>query len=168
MNPSIHITNRRTAEAIARTLREQNRAGAFLSIHSTDEEKPDLSTPGGSSCYLCFDDVEDNSIPGCTPMSDTQAALAANFLEELAASDTTTLIVHCSAGISRSAGVAAAIHDALEWPVANAQDNDVFRDGKFAPNMHCYRTMLRALGGDVTQEELEALWQAAVESADET
>lgn len=44
----------------------------------------------------------------------------------------------------------------------------MFRDGKFAPNMHCYRTMLRALGGDVTQEELEALWQAVVESADET
>lgn len=168
MNPSIHITNRRTAEAVACTLREQNRAGAFLSIHGTDEETPDLSTPGGSSCYLCFDDVEDDSVPGCTPMSDTQATLIANFLEELAASDPSTLIVHCSAGISRSAGVAAAIHDALGWPVANAQDNDVFRDGKFAPNMHCYRTMLRALGGDVTQEELDALWQAAVESADET
>lgn len=168
MNPSIHITNRRTAEAVARTLRERNRAGAFLSIHGTDEREPDLSTPGGSSCYLCFDDVEDDSIPGCTPMSDAQATLAANFLEDLATSDTTTLIVHCSAGISRSAGVAAAIHDAQGWPVANARDNDVFRDGKFAPNMHCYRTMLRALGGDVTQEELDALWRAAVESADET
>lgn len=168
MNPSIHITNRRTAEAVARTLRERNRAGAFLSIRGTDEETPDLSTPGGSSCYLCFDDVEDDSVPGCTPMSGDQATLAANFLEELTASNPTTLIVHCSAGISRSAGVAAAIHDALGWPVANARDNDVFRDGKFAPNMHCYRTMLRALGGDVTQEELEALWQAAVESADET
>lgn len=168
MTPSIHITNRRTAKAVARTLRERGRAGAFLSIRGTDEEKPDLSTPGGSSCYLCFDDVEDDSIPGCTPMSNAQATLAANFLEELTTSDPTTLIVHCSAGISRSAGVAAAIHDALGWPIANAQDNDVFRDGKFAPNMHCYRTMLRALGGDVTQEELEALWQAAVESADET
>lgn len=168
MNPSIHITNRRTAEAVARTLRERNRAGAFLSIRGTDEETPDLSTPGGSSCYLCFDDVEDDSVPGCTPMSDAQATLVANFLAELTASDPATLIVHCSAGISRSAGVAAAIHDALRWPVANARDDNVFRDGKFAPNMHCYRTMLRALGGDVTQEELDALWQAAVESADET
>lgn len=168
MNPSTHITNRRTAEAVARTLRERNRAGAFLSIRSTDEETPDLSTPGGSSCYLCFDDVEDNSVPGCTPMSDAQATLAANFLKDLSTSNTTTLIVHCSAGISRSAGVAAAIHDALGWPIANARDNDVFRDGKFAPNMHCYRTMLRALGGDVTQKELDALWQAVVESADET
>lgn len=168
MNPSIHITNRRTAEAVARTLRERNRAGAFLSIHGTDEETPNLSTPGGSSCYLCFDDVEDDSVLGCVPMSDAQATLAANFLEDLVTSDTATLIVHCSAGISRSAGVAAAIHDALGWPIANARDNDVFRDGKFAPNMHCYRTMLRALGGDVTQEELDALWQAVVESADET
>lgn len=112
--------------------------------------------------------MEDDSVPGCTPISDAQATLAANFLEDLATSDTTTLIVHCSAGISRSAGVAAAIHEALGWPIANARDNDVFRDGKFAPNMHCYRTMLRALGSDVTQEELDALWQAAVESADET
>lgn len=168
MNPSIHITNRRTAEAVARTLREQNRAGAFLSIRGTDEKTPDLSTPGGSSCYLCFDDVEDDSVPGCTPMSDAQATLAANFLEEVAASNTTTLIVHCSAGISRSAGVTAAIHEALGWPIANARDNDVFRDGKFAPNMHCYLTMLRTLGGDVTQEELEALWQAVVDNADET
>lgn len=69
---------------------------------------------------------------------------------------------------SRAFAFAAAIHDALGWPIANARDNDVFRDGKFTPNMHCYRTMLRALGGDVTQEELEALWQAAVENADET
>ena len=101
-------------------------------------------------------------------MSDTQATLATNFLEDLAASSPTTLIVHCSAGISRSAGVAAAIHEALGWPIANTRNSDVFRDGKFAPNMHCYRTMLRALGGDVTQEELDALWQAVVENADET
>lgn len=122
MNPSIHITNRRTAEAVARTLRERNQAGAFLSIRGTNEKTPDLSTPGGSACYLCFDDVEDNnSIPGCTPMSDAQAALASDFLEELTASAPTTLIVHCSAGISRSAGVAAAIHDALGWPVASTQ-----------------------------------------------
>lgn len=168
MNPSIHITNRRTAEAVARTLRERNRAGAFLSIRGTDEKTPDLSTPGGSSCYLCFDDVEDDNITGCVPMSDAQATLAANFLKELTTSNPATLIVHCSAGISRSAGVAAAIHDALGWPIANARDDDVFRDGKFAPNMHCYRTMLRALGGDVTREELDALWQAAVNSADET
>lgn len=57
-------------------------------------------------------------------------------------------------------------HEALGWEIRNAYKSNVFADGKFSPNMRCYRMTLRAMGYDVTPEELEHLWQTAVDSAD--
>ena len=54
----------------------------------------------------------------------------------------------------------------LGWKIRNAYESDVFTDGKFSPNMRCYRMVLRAMGCDATPEELERLWQTAVDSAD--
>ena len=48
-------------------------------------------------------------------------------------------IVHCEAGVSRSAGVGAAIMKAL-----NGDDWDVFKNPLKCPNMKCYRTVLNA------------------------
>lgn len=164
--PSIRIANRRTAELIAQSLRKDGVAGAFASISASDEETPDLSTPGGIACYQHFDDVDDDTWPNLAPMAPEQAEAMVDFFNEAALIGFKTVIVHCSAGVSRSAAVAATMHDALGWPVDNACDSDVFRDGKFAPNMHVYRLMIRALGADVTQDDLESLWRACVESAD--
>lgn len=164
--PIIQIASRRVAEAIAALAREKGEAVGFLSIRSTDEDIPDLSTPGGCALYLQFDDVDDENVAGCTPMDDTQAQLIADFVDEFRATDANRLIVTCSAGISRSAGVAAALHEALGWEIRNAYESDVFADGKFSPNMRCYRMVLRAMGCDATPEELERLWQTAVDSAD--
>lgn len=164
--PIIQIASRRVAESIARLAREQGKAVGFLSIRSTDEDIPDLSTPGGCALYLQFDDVDNENIAGCTPMNETQAQLIADFVDEFRAADANRLVVTCSAGISRSAGVAAALHEALDWEIRNAYESNVFTDGKFSPNMRCYRMVLRAMGCDVTPEELERLWQTAVDSAD--
>lgn len=49
-------------------------------------------------------------------------------------------IVHCTAGISRSAGICAAI---LKWATGN--DDDIFQNPSYRPNMHCYQIMLNAL-----------------------
>ena len=163
--PIIQIASRRVAEAIAQLAREQSKAVGFLSIRSTDEDIPDLSTPGGCALYLQFDDVDNENVAGCTPMDETQAQLIADFVDEFRATDANRLIVACSAGISRSAGVAAALHEALGWEIRNAYESDVFSDGKFSPNMRCYRMTLRAMGCDVTPDELERLWQTAVDSA---
>ena len=48
-------------------------------------------------------------------------------------------IIHCEAGVSRSAGVGAAIMKAL-----NGDDWDVFKNPLKCPNMKCYRTVLNA------------------------
>lgn len=164
--PIIQIASRRVAESIAQLAREQGKAVGFLSIRSTDEDIPDLSTPGGCALYLQFDDVDNENVAGCTPMDETQAQLIADFVDEFRAADTNHLVVTCTAGISRSAGVAAALHEALGWEIRNAYESDVFSDGKFSPNMRCYRMVLRAMGCDATPEELKHLWQTAVDSAD--
>lgn len=164
--PIIQIASRRVAESIAALAREKDKAVGFLSIRSTDEDIPDLSTPGGRALYLQFDDVDNENVAGCTPMNETQAQLIADFIDEFCIADMTRLVVTCTAGISRSAGVAAALHEALGWDVRNAYESDVFADGKFSPNMRCYRMVLQAMGYDVTPEELERLWQTAVDSAD--
>lgn len=49
------------------------------------------------------------------------------------------LIVHCNAGISRSAGVVGAICKYL-WN----DDNDVFNDKYFKPNMYVYNLLLNS------------------------
>ena len=49
-------------------------------------------------------------------------------------------IVHCEAGQSRSAGVAAAIMKYL-----NDDDTPIFNNHKYTPNMSCYRAVLNEL-----------------------
>ena len=49
------------------------------------------------------------------------------------------IIVHCHAGQSRSAGVAAAIMKYL-----NNDDTPIFNNHKYTPNMLCYRRVLNA------------------------
>jgi predicted protein tyrosine phosphatase len=51
------------------------------------------------------------------------------------------IICQCEAGISRSAGLAAAISF-----MYNGTDTWVFENPKYFPNKHVYRTMLRAYG----------------------
>ena len=50
------------------------------------------------------------------------------------------LIVHCGAGRSRSAGVAAAILKYLY-----NDDRQIFNNKRYGPNMRCYRYVLEAL-----------------------
>ena len=52
----------------------------------------------------------------------------------------TDIIVHCDAGISRSAGVAAAIMKAK-----TGDDSQIYDSPVYYPNSHCYRTTLNAL-----------------------
>ena len=51
------------------------------------------------------------------------------------------ILIHCDAGISRSAGVAAAILEA--W---GGNPRTLFDSPWYEPNLHCYRVTLKALG----------------------
>ena len=57
----------------------------------------------------------------------------------------TDIIVHCDAGISRSAGVAAGILKAII-----GDDSQIYDNPTYYPNSHCYRTTLNALLGSGT------------------
>lgn len=103
--------------------------------------------------YLKFDDVEHE--PNC--ISDEQAKQIAEFVEkhEDGGYD---LYVHCDAGISRSAGVAAAI-----MLIKYGHDDVYFDSGYYKPNMKCYRKVLQAYGFDFTPETFELLEKKASE-----
>lgn len=76
------------------------------------------------------------------------------------------LIIHCQAGISRSAGVAGALSDALGWEVVDwyGSPENVFTSGVYTPNMTCYKEVMEGFGMFPTQEELEKLWGAVLEN----
>lgn len=52
------------------------------------------------------------------------------------------IVVHCGAGVSRSAGVCAAL-----MLIVNGDDSEIFNNGKYCPNMHCYRLVLESYFG---------------------
>lgn len=61
------------------------------------------------------------------------------------------IIVHCEAGVSRSAGVAAAL---LKY--AGEDQNQILKNPKYRSNMTCYRMVLNCLhesGGGLGSED---------------
>jgi protein tyrosine phosphatase len=63
------------------------------------------------------------------------------------------IVVHCGAGISRSAGVAGALG---KW--LNNDDSFIFNNPKFCPNKTCYRLVLNEAMGKVDEKDLEELF----------
>lgn len=82
---------------------------------------------------LFFDDVES----GTNCMDETHAKAIKKFVE---LHKDGNFIVQCDAGVSRSAGVAAAL-----MKFYNGDDTPIFDNKKYCPNMLCYRTMLNEL-----------------------
>ena len=84
-------------------------------------------------CKVKFDDVE-RGAANCITEADALKIVSFVAEEEKCIDK---LIVHCEAGVSRSAGVAAAIMKALY-----DDDRPVFNNPRYVPNMTCYRTVL--------------------------
>ncbi len=85
---------------------------------------------------LRFDDTEEDTLSAIMPRD---AAKIVDFV--LAWKDKADMIVvHCEMGVSRSAGVAAAL---MLW--LNGSNDDVFGDINYSPNMRCYNTVLQIL-----------------------
>lgn len=82
-------------------------------------------------------DVYNREVGETDLISDNDAKNIAEFAARHADKD---IIVHCDAGISRSAGVGAAI---MKWAAGN--DDRIFDSGRYMPNMRCYRKTLEAL-----------------------
>ena len=86
--------------------------------------------------YLEFSDVEEDNSKLC--MQDSDAEQIVSFINKWYGI-VDTIIVHCEGGISRSAGVCAAI-----MRVKEGSDKPVFRNKNKHPNMTCYLKTLKA------------------------
>ena len=102
---------------------------------------------------LCFSDAESvagtdvygNPMTSDDLMSDEDARKVVDFVEKYR---NELILVHCDAGISRSAGVAAAILKAC-----TGDDTQIFDNPYYVPNRWCYRKVLDAFA---EQEEQNA------------
>lgn len=94
---------------------------------------------------LYFDDIDENCKGLFHGMTDEDARQIADFIAKHydnfgnSSEDIQKIIVHCNAGVSRSAGVCAAISKYLTG------DDEAFFAGGYRPNMFCYRKTLEAL-----------------------
>lgn len=73
------------------------------------------------------------------------------------------IVVHCEAGVSRSAGICAAL-----MQIINGSDADIFDNPRFCPNMTCYRSIMENYYGSYNVEAADekikrniAVWRKA-------
>lgn len=92
---------------------------------------------------LSFDDVDFGR--NCITKEDGRRILG--FVREYLYS-VDRIIVHCEAGISRSAGVCAAL-----MKIINGSDMEIFNNPRFCPNMSCYRTVLETYYEECSERE---------------
>ena len=106
-------------------------------------------------CRLHFDDVEGGN---ANSMTRADAEKIIQFVNEnMHKAD--EIIVHCFAGVSRSAGVCAAL-----MLIMTGSDMEIFNNPRFCPNMHCYRTMLETYYGSYTEAGIEDQYKNNIEA----
>lgn len=140
----IVVMNRQQAIEYCHTPHKEQ--SIIISIYTPCEEyhdEPFMSTIIGNGVYeICrveFFDI-DNHYPISTGrMTMDHAEIIADTIER---NLDKKIIVHCDAGQSRSAGIAAAISKYY-----NGTDEEFFSNEKMVPNMWCYRLMLTQLTG---------------------
>ena len=125
--------------AVEYSCRSHDEASAVISISDYDKNSPTLENNPGNGIVahlkLKFDDVERGEA-NC--ITERDALKIVSFVRGYAIVSN-KLIVHCEAGVSRSAGTAAAIMKAI-----NGSDWDIFDNPRYVPNMTCYRMVLDA------------------------
>lgn len=124
---------------------------AIISIQEYETEKMGFKyIPNGNLKYalnIYFSDIkskEDEVLDDeCRKlMTDQDAIKIKDFIEKInKENNIDLLIIHCHAGISRSAAVAAAISK-----IFNGTDTQYFYSNKFNPNMFVYNKILKAFG----------------------
>lgn len=112
----------------------------IISINDINSEKPlfAINSDIKDILTLFFDDEED-TVKG---MDSDQAKDVVKFVTKWK-DKVELIVVHCGAGISRSAGVAAAIGKAID-----NDDTFIFNNPRFVPNRNCYRQTLTAFMED--------------------
>jgi len=121
------------------SLQKHSELFAVISISDPDKESPKLHCNIDNGILfqlkLHFADV-DVEQDGC--ITHEQARSVAEYVTSVI-DKADSIIVHCEAGMSRSAGVGAAVMKYI-----NGSDWNVFNNARFRPNMTCYRKVLNA------------------------
>ena len=139
----------------------KNKNFAIISIQEySNEVMGVVYKPGGhlkAALNIHFSDLDkENSFHDNNPelnlMTEEDALKIKVFIDGINEfNDLDELIIHCHAGVSRSAAVAAAI-----LKVYNDDDSQIFDSENHAPNMYVYTQMLKAYGlkndGDIFLE----------------
>lgn len=122
----IHISIQDPESEMCSLMDCPSRLGDFH-IFFDDIEKQDYDQLGTRNEYVLFDE--------------THARAILNFVNEslICYRDLDLIVVNCEAGISRSAGVAAALAR-----IFNGRDDCIFGDPALHPNMTVYQTILDA------------------------
>ena len=138
---NIEIMSR--AKFIEYTKSNHRLTSAVISISSPHEGIVHISNSQNNGVVLLyratFDDTDRADNTSLVPLDLMQAELMAKFVKG-AIDNVDKIIVHCRAGQSRSAGIAAAI---LKYYTND--DTSIFNNPRYTPNMLCYRMMLTAL-----------------------
>ena len=100
-------------------------------------------------CFLKFNDVSKVQ-PNFITRKDAQKIVA--FVKKYEKSDIDTIIVHCEVGVSRSAGICAAI---LKY--FNRDPRLIFSNPKYKPNIGCYEMVCESFGLKPSKKELSEL-----------
>lgn len=133
----VFVLNR--AKAKKYSYQEHNLKSVIISINDLDQNLINFNNNENNNILavikLRFDDVTS----GYGVIKDDQAMQIANFIKYWM-DKTDIIVVHCSAGVSRSAGCAAAIMKYI-----NNDDTPIFKNPRYVPNMTVYRSVLTAL-----------------------
>lgn len=126
---------------------QKNPPNSFAMI-SIREEEPGRAAfqyvPNGNLKDVLNIYFSDTEVParGCRLITEADAAKIKAFVDHLVKKDQINfLIIHCYAGISRSAAVAAALEQ-----VYNGDNSKYFTGDHYVPNPYVYKTMLNAYG----------------------
>lgn len=124
-------------------------SSAIISITNKEDPKVNFFKKANIKkiLRLSFDDVEFGDKIGQS-ITKEDAEKIVSFVDFCINKKVKLLIVHCTAGVSRSAGVCAGIMKAL-----TGDDMQIFEDGKYCPNMTCYSTVLGAFMCQEDEEE---------------
>ena len=130
---NLFVMSQATAEMYTKT--EVGQQACYISITSPNQPKADLTpVPEENILRLQFDDADSGK--NAITMLD-----ARKILDFVQVDDIKVLVVHCGAGVSRSAGVAAALAE-IFWGTSQ----QFFE--RYVPNRLCYRTVLTAAHED--------------------
>ena len=136
------VLNRKQAEVMTETDFGINRV--IISISTVGDKMPNFhenhSVKEILDCYFNDFEAEDKGkFPSWLFINEDIARQIANFVKKWW-NEIEQIIVHCDGGVSRSAGVAAAILKHF-----TNDDSEIFDNPNFYPNMMVYRMVLNAL-----------------------